>query len=189
MNDVATQAGLSQRLNHVECVYRPGERDVAYALFNLMGFKIFDYVDGEVYVAAVDPPTFRDEDNDNYIAGRVVRPEQWAFDQALEHALKQEPLATAFARQQEMLAATPQWGMHFGLRLNSPADWEAAVARIRDVDTHPSPLRGRVRLLKAFRPGDPDQPFNLYQAFVWTDVIASGSLAFGQRIELTTFIR
>lgn len=162
---------------------------MAYALFELMGFQTFDYMDGEVYVAAVDPPTFRDEDNDNYVAGRVVRPEQWAFDQALEKALKEEPLATVFAKQQEMLDTTPQWGMHFGFRLNSPEDWEAAVARIRDLDNHPSALRGRVRLLKALKPGDPDQAFNIYQAFVWTDVIASGSLAFGQRLELTTFIR
>jgi hypothetical protein len=189
MNDVATQAGLSQRLNHVECVYRPGERDVAYALFELMGFTIFDYADGEVYVAAIDAATFRDEDNDNYIAGRAARPEQWAFDQALEKALTQAPLAEAYAKHQAMLAATPQWGMHFGLRLNSPTDWEAAVARLEDVNHLPALLRGRVRLLKAFRPGDPDQPFDLYQAFIWTDVIASGSLALGQRIELTTFIR
>lgn len=189
MNHVAAQAGLKQRLNHVECVYRPGERAVAYALFELLGFTTVDYMDGEVYVAKVDPPTFRDEDNDNYVAGREVRPEQWAFDQALMNAMKQEPLAAAYAHQQKMLSQMPQWGMHFGFRLNTPAEWEAMVARIQNAEQQPPLLRGRLGLLKAFRPGDPDQPFNMYQAFAWTDVIASGSLAFQQRIEFTTFVR
>jgi hypothetical protein len=177
---------VKRRLNHVEFVHRPGERDLVLALFDLLGFEIHEYAGGEVIVAALDPTTFEEKDNDNVLAGREVRPEQWAFDQVLEKALQQEPLSSVYEGHKELLAQKPQWGMHFGIKLSSVEMWESAVARIREVEKHAPALRGRVRLLKAFRPDDPDQAFSLHQAFFWTDLIASGSLALGQRIELTT---
>lgn len=56
--------------------------------------------------------------------------------------------------------------------------------RLGEVHERAPELAGRVRLLKVFRPEEREDGFPLHQAFVWTDVIASGSLALGQRIEL-----
>lgn len=123
---------------------------------------------------------------DNFIAGREVRGEQWAFDEALIAALAQEPLASSHAQYKQLLRDKPQDGMHFGINYATAADWERVVARIEAVEREVPALSGRVRLERAFRPGDPDHKFTLRQAFVWTDVISTGSLAFGQQIELQT---
>jgi hypothetical protein len=180
--------GTARRLNHVEFVHRPGERNLVLALFDLLGFETLVVMDGEVLIGVIDPPTFELMDNDNYLAGREVRPEQWAFDLALAEALRTQPLAAPFAGFQEFLAQKPHWGMHFGFHLSSPEKWEASVARLEDVEKHAPMLSGRVQLLKVFRRGDPGAPSFAHQAFLWTDVIASGSLALGQRIELATLL-
>jgi hypothetical protein len=186
MNAIAqSQTKVAQRLNHVEFVHRPGERRLVHALFEVMGIQPMEIWDGEIILGIVDPPTFNEIDNDNVLAGREVRPEQWAFDQALEKALGQEPLASAYAGHKEMLAHKPQWGMHFGYHMSTLERWEAAVARLQNLETLAPELKGRAKLLRVFRPEDPDQPAPLHQAFLWTDILASGSLALGQRIELS----
>jgi hypothetical protein len=184
MNLVTTPTRAAQKLNHVEFVHPPGERHLVRALFDLLGFTTMELMDDEYVVAVVDPPTFEETKNDNYLAGREVRAEQWAFDSQLAKALGQEPLASSFNRYEAVLREKPQDGMHFGIHFDTVERWEAAIARIEAVDSGVPELRGRVRLLRAFRPGDPDHEFGLRQAFVWTDVISTGSLAFGQRIEL-----
>ena len=50
--------------------------------------------------------------------------------------------------------------------------------------THPE-LDGRVTVSGVFFPGDPGAYTDrMAQAFVWTDVIASGLLTIGQHVEL-----
>jgi hypothetical protein len=173
----------AQKLNHVEFVHRPGERALVHALFDLLGFGTMETHDGRYVMGIIDAG---ETGADNFIAGREVRGEQWAFDQQLTAALKQEPLASSHADYRRMLLEKPQDGMHFGIHFDTAAQWEQAVARIEAVERDAPELRGRVRLERAFRPGDPDHEFALRQAFVWTDVISTGSLAFGQQIELQT---
>jgi hypothetical protein len=171
----------AQRLNHVEFVHRPGERPLVRALFDLLGFETMETHGGRYLMGIIDAGT---SGADNFIAGREVRGEQWAFDQELAAALKTEPLASSLAGYRQLRLAKPQDGMHFGIRFEKAAEWEQAVSRVMDVERHAPELSGRVRLERAFRPGDPDHEFPLRQAFVWTDVISTGSLAFGQQIEL-----
>jgi hypothetical protein len=178
------RAVAAKRLNHVEFVHPPGERQLVRALFDLLGFAMQEVYDGQYVIGVIDAPTFEDEANENYIAGREVRAEQWAFDQQLATSLQQEPLASAFARHEQVLRDKPQDGMHFGIRFDTVERWEEAVARVEAVESLAPELSGRVKLLRAFRPSDPDHEFALRQAFVWTNVISTGSLAFGQRIEL-----
>jgi hypothetical protein len=173
----------AQKLNHVEFVHRPGERALVRKLFDLLGFGFMETHDGRYVMGIIDGG---DSGADNFIAGREVRGEQWAFDQQLSAALAQEPLASSLADYRRMLVEKPQDGMHFGIHFDTAAQWEAAVARIEAVERDAPELAGRVRLERAFRPGDPDHEFSLRQAFVWTDVISCGSLAFGQQIELQT---
>src|SRR5438067_2394377 len=104
MNYAAPQTTVTRRINHVEFVHRPGERDLVFALFDLLGFQTLEVMEGEVLIGVVDPPSFQLMANDNYLAGREVRPEQWAFDQALEQALHQQPLSQSFEGFQAFLA-------------------------------------------------------------------------------------
>jgi hypothetical protein len=176
-----------RRLNHVEFVHPPGDRELVFALFDLLGFET-EVLGGEIILGIIDPSTFKKVNNDNVLAGREVRPEQWAFDQALAEALRHKPLADAFEGYKDLLTRKPYWGMHFGINFSTLEKWEAAVARVKGIDKHAPALKGRVRLTAVFRPDDPEPVSTVHQAFLWTDVIASGSLALGQRIELSTVV-
>lgn len=184
MTQVAAPVRAAKQLNHVEFVHRPGERKLVRSLFGLLGLDMLEVMDGEYVIGVIDPATWNEANNENYIAGREVRAEQWAFDSSLAEALKHEPLAATLATHEQVLADKPQDGMHFGIHFDTVENWDAAVARIEAVDSNAPELSGRVRMLRAFRPTDPDSEFGLRQAFVWTDVISTGTLAFGQRIEL-----
>jgi hypothetical protein len=75
--------------------------------------------------------------------------------------------------------------MHTGIHFSTVAAWESAVERFaRLEETHPQ-LAGRARLASVHRPGDQDAVAPFYQAFVWTDILSAGSLAIGQRFELS----
>ena len=184
MNIAMKPVRALKKLNHVEFVHPPGERHLVRALFDLLGFDMLEVYDGEYVIGVIDPATFEEANNENYIAGREVRPEQWAFDRQLAEALKQEPLAGTHAVHEQVLSDKPQDGMHFGIHFETVEAWEEAVSRVGAVESSTPELTGRVRLLATFRPSDPDSEFGLRQAFVWTDIISTGSLAFGQRIEL-----
>lgn len=173
----------AQKLNHVEFVHRPGERALVRKLFDLLGFATQETHEGRYVMGIIHAG---ETGADSFIAGREVRGEQWAFDQQLSEALGQGALADSLAQYRRMLVEKPQDGMHFGIHFDTAARWEATVARIEAVEREIPELAGRVRLERAFRPGDPDHEFSLRQAFVWTDVISTGSLAFGQQIELQT---
>jgi N-dimethylarginine dimethylaminohydrolase len=184
MNVATAPAPAAKRLNHVEFVHRPGERALVGKLFDLLGIHMWEMMDGRYVVGVIDTASFDESRNENYVAGREVRAEQWAFDRQLREALTREPLASSFAVHEQVLRDKPQDGMHFGIHFSTIAGWEEAVARLAEVEAAAPELKGRVRLLRAFRPGDPDHEFSLHQAFVWTDLISTGSLAFGQQIEL-----
>jgi hypothetical protein len=173
-------------LSHVEFVHRPGERELAREFFKLLGTEVVEVMDGRYLVGVIDPATFDAQRNENYFGGTEVRPEQWAFDQALMQALGEGALGERFAAHQAMLDRTPQDGMHFGLHYTTVEEWEDAIARMERAGEQNPELAGRVRVCGVFRPDDPESVTVIHQAFVWTDVIASGSLAFGQRIELST---
>jgi hypothetical protein len=188
MTQAVASVDVMRRLNHVEFVHRPGERQVVAALFELLGFEIFEVWDGQIVMVVLDAASYDKTGNHNYLAGSEVRPEQWAFDRALTEAFQTQPLKPLFSDFLDFIAEKPYLGMHFGVHLSSPEQWEEIIARLEDTDSYAPSLRGRVQLLKAFRRGDPGAPSNLHQAFIWTDVIASGSLALGQRIELATSV-
>jgi hypothetical protein len=188
MTPASPQPAASRRLSHVEFVYPPGERALVIALCDLLGIETQEKQDGRFLLGLIDPGSFDLSLNDNYLGGSEVLPEQWAFDRALAKSLRQEPLAAAFDQHQELLGRAPQWGMHFGIHFASIEEWESTVSRIANVEQENPVLAGRVRLCGVYRPGEPGSVTFIHQAFVWTDIIASGSLAFGQRIELSALV-
>lgn len=177
------EAPLLRRLNHVELVYAPGERQLAARMFELLGCRVEDK-GGPFLTAYV-------EQGENDIANNVmyaseVTPEQWAFERALSGALRQTGTLGDTARDyQGRLRGEPQRSCHFGIRFSSYEAYEATLAEIRRVGEDDPELKGRVTLSGVFRPGDPGAYSKIMiQAFVRTDVIASGMLSLGQHIEL-----
>ena len=83
------------------------------------------------------------------------------------------------------LRREPQRSFHFGIRCENRAAWDARLDAIRDAADNDPALKGRVALSGVYFPGDPGAfTQRMAQAFVWTDVIASGLLTIGQHIEL-----
>lgn len=176
----------NRRLNHVELVYRPGERPLATKIFELFGFKVRDR--GGPWVFAYIDPATSDMSNNAFYASEMTA-EQWALEQALTAAVApadgaDTPLAAAARGYVDKLKRDPQFSMHFGIRYRERADFDAALDRIRAADDDPE-LRGRIGLSAVFMPDAPGaMATNMIQAFVHNDVIASGLLAFDQHIEL-----
>jgi hypothetical protein len=169
-------------LNHVELVYAPGDRARARALFELLGFEVRD--SGGPFLTGMIATGQQDFANNALYASEVT-PEQWALEEALRAALADGPLTGPASGYLRDLAAHPQRSCHFGIRYPSAEDLDAALDRIAGVADHAPDLAGRVTVSGVFRPGDPGSYTDMMtQAFVRTDVVASGLLAFGQHIEL-----
>lgn len=172
----------TRTLNHVELVYAPGERPLARALFEVLGFDVRD--SGGPFLTAMIQNGQGDFANNALYASEVT-PAQWALEQALRAAIEDGELSGPAGDYLGDLRARPQTSCHFGIRYPTVDDHAAALDRIEHLEAHAPALVGRVSLSGVFRPGDPGSYTDtMIQAFVRTDVIASGLLAFGQHIEL-----
>ena len=183
---MTTITETGHRLNHVEMVYRPGERALAGRIFELLGMRVLDR--GGTWMTALVDPDVADFSNNACYASEVT-PEQWALEQTLAAALASDdadadgvgPAARAYL---DRLRAEPQRSFHFGIRFHSRDDFDATLDRVRTAATDPE-LAGRVALSGVFHPDEPGAAApNMIQAFVRTDVVAAGVLAFGQHVEL-----
>jgi hypothetical protein len=176
-------ATTAQQLNHVELVYRPGERALAARLFELLGFRVMD-TGGTFLSAFIDAGT--SDFLNNALYASEVTPEQWTLDRALlDDFDRDDRVGTAARAYLDRLANEPQRSFHFGIRYPDLEQLEATLAAIETAGRDDSELGGRVSVSGVFRPGDPGAYTDLMvQAFVKTDVVAAGLLALGQHVEL-----
>ena len=172
----------NRRINHVEMVYRPGERALAAEFFTLLGMRVADR-GGRWFTVFADPESTDGSNNACYAS--EVTPGQWALEEALAAAAGgADPLGVAARGYRDQLVAEPQTSFHFGVRYRDRADFDATLERVRHAATD-GPLAGRVGLAGVFDPAAPGALApNMVQAFVRTDVVAAGLLAFGQHVEL-----
>ncbi len=180
---MTTDAEPRRLLNHVELVYRPGERKLAGQVFELLGFAVVDDV-SEFIVASADPAVPDFVDNTCY--GSEVTPEQWQFEQRLAESLRSgDKLGESYDTYQGLLSRAPQRALHFGVHCSTLADLEATVERVRNVAQTAPELEGRIKVTGTYYPGDPGSlADNIVQAFFYTDVVVSGIITLGQHIEL-----
>jgi hypothetical protein len=181
-----TQTSINDRrraLNHVELVYRPGERALAAKVFELLGCRPQDT--GRTYLTSFVEPEEADFVN-NAVYASEVTPEQWQLECALSDALAEEgPVATAARGYLDRFHDEPQRSTHFGIRIPDRDRFDAVIAGLRDAADHDPDLAGRVRVSGVFAPGDPGSLTDtMIQAFVHTDVVAAGLLVLGQHFEL-----
>lgn len=186
--------GVSRQLNHVEMVYRPGERALAARVFELLGLRVLDS-GGEWFSCLIDPASTDVANNACYAS--EVTAEQWALELALSATIAAPDVNTGGGANQrdadlgpaaraylDRLRADPQRSFHFGIRYATKEDFEATLDRIRAAG-HDTELAGRVRLTGVFYPDEPGALApSMIQAFFRTDVVSAGLLAFGQHIEL-----
>ena len=178
-----------RQLNHVEMVYRPGERELAGRVFELLGMRVVDH-GGEWMFAHIDPAGADVANNACYAS--QVTPAQWrleqsltaAIDQAAEHGASDEDVGAAARGYVERVRSEPQRSYHFGIRYRERDDFDETLSRVRAADADPE-LAGRVTLLGLYDPNEPGALApGMFQAFVRTDVVAGGLLTLGQIVEL-----
>ena len=173
----------TQQLNHIEMVYRPGERHLATRVFELLGMRVIDN-GGEWLFALVDPAVGDARNNACYAS--EMTPQQWTLEQSLTSAMALGDSEVGAAAQvyADTVRGEPQHSFHFGIRYHEREIFDATLDRFRAADDDPD-LAGRATLLGLYDPAEPGAYApGMYQAFVRTDVVAGGLLALGQLIEL-----
>jgi hypothetical protein len=162
-------------LNHVEMVYRPGDREAAQAFFETLGFAVSDLPGGPWLVIRVDPDA--DFDGDNVMYANEPTPAQRNFEAALERALENDSeLAETLDRYRSIRRAHPQYVFHFGASLPTHEEWEARLEQLQEAARSHPLLKGRIDI-KVSEPGIPGALGPLSQAFVYTDILAAGPFA------------
>jgi hypothetical protein len=161
-----------RHLNHIEMVHGPGERHLAIRVFELLGGRLSVSATGTPIALDVASQLVGRFPHDNAIYVSEITPEQWKFEQSLRATLqKDDRLRLLHESYVANVRDQPQKSFHFGIR------FEAINEAGADTD-----LKGRMAVSGVYRPGT--YTTSMTQAFVWTDIVASGLLLTGQHIEL-----
>ena len=164
---------VDRRLTHVELLHAPGERALAARVFELLGCTVSDS-GGHWFTAFIDT-NLRDYANNSFYASEASA-EQLAIEAAM---------ADSVEGWIDMVRAGPQNSPHFGVRVGTVEEHRSIIDNIRNASANDAELRGRIEVLGEF-PHDASDAIatNMDQAFIWTNVIASGPLRLGQVIEV-----
>lgn len=181
----------AKMLSHLELIYAPGERLLARTLLQELGFRVLDPQTDPIpanlgpaaapfLIVYVDP---RSEDVfDNVLYVSEVSAPQRRFEDALRARLARDgELAKLHGELRAAYAEKPQTMTHLGVGYATAEEVERACERV----SRAPGLEGRVSVSPVYRPGGPGSVDDrVVQAFVYTDVVASGLLCAGQQIEL-----
>lgn len=184
MDRIADYTGVL--LNHLEAVYRPGERDLAREFLAALGMAVREFSftagsPGQMFAVHVDE-TDQDMTN-NIVFLHQMSPAQAQLDALLRERLASDPgLAAAYADWRQTMESAPGGTPHLGLRYRS---MEAVDTVTEQLTTGLSDtLAGRVTVTEMppypARAGVP----NIRQVFVYTDVVSTSMAGHGQLIEL-----
>jgi hypothetical protein len=184
MNSIGEYNG--NLLNHIEALYRPGERDLALALVEALGCSVSDNTfsgDGPETFLAVHPNPADPDVRSNAFYMSPMRPEQQALEARLSSLASDDEELNAALEAYRGAARTLPFGVsHFGLRYASEQALKQAYAAVGD--RFSGQLGDRLHL-RLFDPeGGERAGATVVQAFVYQDIIVSGSFAYGQLIEL-----
>ena len=173
-------------INHVETLYRPGERELAVELAEALGCVITDTGfkgDGvDTFLAAHPNPDDQDPQNNAFYMSQV-RPEQLAVEQRLQQFADQDQAFAAQLEGYRHAARSKPFGVpHFALRYQTGEEVQQAEARINA--GLQQKLGDRLHM-RVFYPEDADAAVGKsIQGFIYQDVVVSGSFLMGQIIEL-----
>jgi hypothetical protein len=177
-----------RRLNHVEFAHRPGEADLALALFEALGCACRT-IDTPPYGRYIVVSLDSSPHGENDMFASQAEPEQLALEDALARAIgggaELAQAAAGFRRLQRDKAFR---ATHIGLRVPGVAALDAVIACLTTLAE--GELAGRLELgLTMERSAEEaratDSPMK--QMWIWTDVISTGLLTVGQQIELQAY--
>jgi hypothetical protein len=175
-------------LNHIEAVYRPGERQLAIDLFEALGCATADTgvmnETGSSYVAVHPDPGDCNYDNVIYL-GEMAGEQLKLEDMLRQRSDSDSELRATLDAFRSSAHERPFGHAHIAVRYPSFEGLQDVLDRIEERLT--PQLKPRVRI-NVFRPGDHDEvgPDSI-QAFVYTDVVGCGLLAAGQVLELAAY--
>ena len=170
-------------LNHLELVYRPGDKDVAMRLFELLGFEVKD-IGLHWILLGVDGPGQQDFSNNAFYASEVL-PEQHALAEALGQATASPEIAPLLEAYESRRRRQPQMFPHFGIRLSAQAQADA-IARIESLDD--PQLKDRIAV-RIFEPDDPETVApGMRQAFIYTDIVFHAPMPTSMVLELQVVV-
>ncbi|TVV76631.1 hypothetical protein [Sphingomonas solaris] len=186
MDAIATYKGTL--LNHLETVYRPGERDVAIALVEALGCTITDTGfasdRGETFLAVHPNADDRDRESNVFYMSPMTAEQEAIETRLAHHVAADASLRDGVSAYRGKAHGRPFGIPHFALRYPSVDAVEAVAARLERLAA--AGLGERLHL-RIFRPEEADSARGrLIQGFVHQDVIVAGSFMLGQLIELQT---
>jgi hypothetical protein len=173
-------------LNHLEALYRPGDRELAIEFVEALGCTTtdtgFETETGASYISVHPNGAEVDRLNNVFYVSEML-PGQVRLEDMLRAKIDgDEALREALAGYREKARTFPSGVPHFGLRYPSVEALQPVLDRLHD-EISPA-LKARVTV-------HPTQVFEashglpqVTQAFVYTDVVVTGSSALGQLIEL-----
>ena len=174
---------MSQRITHSECIYAPGDGDLVKELFVALGFAVTKVEPYPYIIAHVDPDVM--DVMSNVIYASELTEMQQQFEKTLQETL---------AGSAEFREATDNWEKDFrddrsGRSTSASSmpreSFQATIDRLREASGPGKPLEGRLLVTGVYFPGDEGSiTETMAQGFVWTYVMASGILTFGQHLEL-----
>jgi hypothetical protein len=178
-----------QQITHSECIYAPGDGELVKLLFTTLGFAVTK-VDPHPYIIAHVQPDVKDVLT-NVLYASELTPSQQAFEKTLREQLaSSDEFRSAAEEWENDFRNDPQRSVHFGFCYDTREDFEAAIDRLRVASAPGAPLEGRVVVTGVYFPGDEGSITDtMAQGFLWTDLVASGILTFGQHIEMQWHIK
>ncbi len=174
--------GQPRHLNHIEMIHAPGERHLAIRAFELLGGRLSVSTAGTPIALDVASELVGRFPHDNAIYVSEITPQQWEFEQSLRDTLQKDcRLRSLHESYLANVRGHPQKSFHFGIRFETLEALEERVEAINEAGAS-TDLKGRMVVSGVYRPGT--YTTSMTQAFVWTDIVASGLLLIGQHIEL-----
>ncbi|MBW8752587.1 MAG: hypothetical protein JF595_00300, partial [Sphingomonadales bacterium] len=174
-----------RRLNHVEFAHRPGEGDLAAALFKALGCTC-EAIDTPPYGKYIVVSLDGSPHGENDMFASQAEPEQLALEEALARAAAADTLlAKATVGFRGLQRDKAFRATHVGLRMPSVPALGAVIARLAALAE--GDLAGRLELgltMERSREEARATSSPMKQIWIWTDVISTGLLTLGQQFEL-----
>jgi hypothetical protein len=182
MNRIAEFQG--SLMNHLNTVYRPGERDLAIELAKAIGLAVMEIRLSETHSMIAGRMNADDADIlNNIVYFFEMSPAQAKLEATVRDQLDSNPeLKEAVSEYYAQAARVPESTPHIGLRLKSNEQLDA-IKNTLENGLSPA-LAGRVSVTETPPYGNVADFPDMRQVFVHTDVFTAGSGAMGQVIEL-----
>lgn len=187
MNVIAEYKG--RLLNHVEALYRPGERELAIELVQALGCAItdtgFQSDRGSTFLAIHPNLDDRDIQSNVFYISEMTHEQQAVEDRLRRLVSEDGGFRDSLEKYRDKARGRPFGVPHFALNCQSREEVEAVVQRINE-SLLPR-LKDRLHV-KVFRPEDPDRAgADIIQCFLYQDIIVSGAFLLGQLIEIQSY--